>query len=827
MADFLDALLLRMTLQEKVLLLAGSDMWHTAPVERLGIPAVKVTDGPNGARGGTFVGGTTTACFPAGVMLAATWNTALVERIGQALGQEAKTKGARVLLAPTVNIHRSPLGGRNFESFSEDPYLTARMGVAYITGVQSQGVGATVKHFVCNESEFERTSISAEVDERALREIYLPPFHAAVREAKTWSLMASYNLVNGIPASEHTTLLQTLLREEWGFDGVVLSDWFFSVKSTAASVNAGLDLEMPGPGLWRGAKLLQAVKDGDVAETTIDAGVRRLLVLLRKTGKFDRPDEEPEQAIDRPEHRTLLREAATEGIVLLKNAQQVLPLQREQLTSIAIIGPNAKVAQIMGGGSAQVNPHYAVTPFEGVLATVGEQVKVGYEQGCTSHKLLPLLDPQNLLAGNDGTAHGLTVEYFNQPTPTGDPIWTEQKPSTELVWLGALPETVNPQQFAVRATGRFTPQETGDYTFSLVSAGRSCLSLDGQEIIDNWTSQTPGDAYFGFGSAELKRSVELSAGHDYTITLDYSKRVETMLSAVRLGCLPPLPADMMERAAALAAQSDVALVFAGLNSEWESEGFDRADMELPGEQQALIAKVAEANPRTIVVLTAGSPISMPWLQNVAAIVLAWYPGQECGNAIADVLFGNVSPSGKLPQTFPAHLEDTPTFLTFPGENGKIRYDDGIFVGYRYYEKKQITPLFPFGFGLSYTTFAYSELRLSAQEITSGDTLQAAIDITNTGELRGQEVVQLYIRDITARLHRPEKELKAFAKVALEPGERQTVTLSIAREALAYFDDRVHAWVAEAGSSTCWWAHRRKTFEPLPGLYSRTQGTGGN
>lgn len=798
MTDRIEHLLEQLTLEEKVSLLAGADMWHTVVIERLGIPALKVSDGPNGARGDTFAGGTTAACFPSGIALASTWNTALVERIGQALAQETKSKGARVLLGPTVNIHRSPLGGRNFESFSEDPYLTARMAVAYITGLQSQGVGATVKHYVCNDSEFERTTISVEVDERALREIYLPPFEAAVREAGTWALMASYNLVNGTAASENPYLLQEILRREWGFDGAVISDWFLSVKSTAASINAGLDLEMPGPGVWRGEKLLRAVKNGEVAESAIDASVRYLLLLLSRTGKFEQPEEEAEQALDRPEHRALIREAAGEGIVLLKNENNVLPLRREHLESLAIIGPAAKTAYIMGGGSAQVNAHYRVTPFDGVMAKVGDQVRVGYEEGCTNYKLLPLLDPQSLLAGDSGTEHGLTVEYFNDPAPGGVPVWTEQRASTELLWLGPPPEPVNVHQFAIRATGRFTPPETGSYTFSLVSAGASRLLLNSRELIDNWSSQIPGDSYFGMGSAERRTSIELSAGQEYSITLEYSKSAFNMLSAVRLGCLPPQPADKIERAVSLARQADVALVFAGLGGEWDSEGFDRADMALPGEQNTLIEQVARANPRTVVVLNIGSAIDMPWLEHVAGVVVAWYPGQECGNAIADVLFGDVTPSGKLPQTFPVRLEDNPSYLNFPGENGRVRYGEGIFVGYRYYEKKKISPLFPFGFGLSYTTFDYGSLRLSAQQIKPGETLRVSVDVTNSGERSGQEVVQLYVRDLKARLHRPEKELKAFAKVMLAPGERQTVTLPLTQKALACFDDREHAWIAGAG-----------------------------
>lgn len=791
-------LLGQMTLQEKVALLAGTNGWYTVPFERLGIPSLKMTDGPNGARGaGGFNSDVKAACFPAGISLASTWNTDLIERIGKALAHEAKMKGAQVLLGPTVNIQRSPLGGRNFECFSEDPYLSARLAVAYITGLQEGGVGASVKHYVCNDSEFERYSISSEVRERVMREIYLPPFEAAVRKARTWTIMAGYNLVNGIPASESPYLLTEILRDEWGFDGVVMSDWYFSVKSTAASVNAGLDLEMPAA-QWRGEKLLQAVERGEVAEATIDVSVRRLLRLLVKAGVFEHPQVAPEQGIDLPEHRALIREAAAEGIVLLRNEQHVLPLRREQLTSIAVIGPNARVAQIMGGGSAQVNAHPAITPFDGIMSKVGDRVHVGYEEGCTNFKFLPLLDVGLLLAGSQGSEQGFAVEYFNSSEPADASVHRETQATSEIIWFENVPEGVNPQEFSTRCTARFTPQETGTYTFGLVSAGRSRLSIDGHEVIDNWTKQSPGGTYFGFGSTEVQAVVPLLAGRTYLLTLDFAKAREVLVVAFHLGCLPPVPADAIEHAAALAATSEVAIVCAGTNGEWESEGFDRSEIVLPGKQNALIERVAAANPRTIVVLNTGSPVAMPWLSSVAAVVQAWYPGQECGNAIADVLFGDTNPSGKLPQTFPERLEDTPAYLNFPGENGKIYYGEGLFVGYRYYDEKHIAPLFPFGFGLSYTTFSYSPLSLSAQEIGPEDTLQVAVDVTNTGQRAGKETVQLYVRDVEASLQRPEKELKAFAKVHLEPGESKTVTLSLAREALAYYDDLAHKWVAEAG-----------------------------
>ena len=794
----IEELLGQMTLQEKVAMLAGTNTWYTVPVERLGIPSIKMTDGPNGARGaGGFASDVKAACFPAGISLASTWDTDLLERVGDALAREARMKGARVLLGTTVNIQRSPLGGRNFECFSEDPYLIARMAVAYIHGLQSGGVGASIKHYVCNDEEFERFTISSEVRERALREIYLLPFQAAVREVQPWTIMAAYNLVNGTPASENPYLLTEILRHEWGYEGVVVSDWFMSVKSTAASVNAGLDVEMPSP-KWRGEKLLAAVERGEVTEATIDTSVRRLLQLLVKAGLFEHPETMPEQSTDLPEHRALIRQVASEGCVLLRNEQHVLPLQRERLTSIAVIGPNARVAQIMGGGSAQVNVHYAITPFEGIANKVGEHTSVRYEQGCTNHRYQPLLDMDLLLADKEGSEHGLAIEYFNNSDLSGAPIFKETKTTSELMWFGEMPEGVDPQQFSFRVTGRFTPRETGNYTFGLVSGGPGRFSIDGRVLIDKWSQPKAMGVEDFLGAAETQETLTLEAGGTYLLTLEYAKPKESPLAMVRLGCLPPQPSDAIERASALAATSDVAIVCVGFGGDWQSEGFDRPNIDLPGKQDALVEQVAAANPRTIVVLNTGSPITMPWLSSVAAVVQAWYPGQECGNAIADVIFGDTNPSGKLAQTFPVRLEDNPAYLNFPGENGKVYYGEGLFVGYRYYDEKKITPLFPFGFGLSYTTFDYGPLSLSAPEISPDDTLQVSVEITNTGQRTGKEVVQLYVCDRQASLQRPEKELKAFAKVQLEPGERKTVTLSIARDALAYYDDLAQKWVAEAG-----------------------------
>lgn len=790
----LDTLLQAMTLEEQVSLLAGASFWLTVPVERLGIPAIKVSDGPNGARGGgALVGGVPAACFPVAISLASTWNTELVEQIGQALGEEAQSKGARVLLGPTVNIHRSTLNGRNFECYSEDPCLSAQIVAAYIKGVQSRGVAATVKHYVGNESEFQRMTISSEIDERPLREIYLPPFEAAVKEANVWAVMSGYNKVNGTYAGDHPQLLNGILKDEWGFDGIVMSDWF--ANHSVSSVESGLDLEMPGPARERGEKLVQAVQAGQVSPEAVKESARRVLRLIARVGGFDDPTIPAEQALDRPEHRALIRQAGAEGIVLLKN-DGVLPLDKQALTTLAVIGPNAKTAQIMGGGSAQVNAHYRVSPMEGITAQVGEAVEIGYEPGCTNYKYLPLL-PNRQLVSLEGQP-GFSAEYFNSLDLSGPVVCRKQTSDTEVMWFEPAGPEVNPAHFSARFTARLTPEVSGEHHFSLVSAGLSRLFVNGQLVVDNWEAWQPGDSYFTFGSREASGVVEFQAGQTYDLVIEYSRQNASILAALRMGMFQPLGDEAIERAVALAAAADVAVICAGLTGEWDSEGQDRPHMDLVGRQNELIARVAAANPRTVVVLQTGGPVTMPWLDQVAGVMQAWYPGQECGNAIADVLFGQVNPSGKLPQTFPVRLEDNPAFINYPGENGRVRYGEGIFVGYRYYEKKRVEPLFPFGFGLSYTSFTYANLRLSAEAIAPDGQLTVTVDVTNTGSQPGQEVVQLYVHDVTASLTRPPKELKGFAKVTLAPDETKTVTLPLDRQALAYWDDAPQAWVAEAG-----------------------------
>ena len=814
-----DDLLQKLTLDEKASLTAGADLWHSVAIARLGVPGLVLSDGPSGARGVHMGDGATSASFPCGTALGATWNPELVAAVGAAIAEDARTKGAHVLLGPTVNLHRSPLAGRNFECYSEDPHLSARIAAGFIRGVQSRGVAACVKHFVANDQEFERMSISSEVDERVLRELYLVPFETAVREAGVWSLMSAYNRVNGTHASEHPWLLGELLKGEWGFDGLVVSDWL-GTHATEATANAGLDLEMPGPARHLGAKLAAAVRAGRVAESVLDESVRRLLRLAERTRAFEGAPPEQERAVDRPEHRALARRAAGEAIVLLRNevvepaaargidpqaAQpreatrsgakstgvESLPLAADRLRSLAVIGPNAGVAVIQGGGSARVRPHYAVSPLEAIRKRVGDGVEVHFEPGCTNHKTLPALGP-GLLEGK------LRVEYWNGHEPSGAPLLSGESREASFTWFGKFAQEIDPRAFSVRVSGALAPRESGDHEFALVSAGKSRLFVGGELVVDNWTEQAPGDAFFNLGSAEKRGTRRLEAGRKVDVAVEFANVDRPMLGGLKVGCLAAAPADLFERAVSRAAASDAAIVVVGLNDEWESEGHDRVSLALPGRQAELIERVAAANPRTIVVVNAGAPVELDWLERVPAALQLWYAGQEAGNALADVLFGDVNPSGRLPHTVPRRLEDTPAFLDWPGENGRSRYGEGLFMGYRWYDAREIEPRLPFGHGLSYTRFDFANLRVSSSLLSQGESLELSIDVTNRGAVAGQEVVQVYVRDVAARVARPERELRAFAKPSLAPGETHTVQLTLGPRAFAFWDAVSRDWVAEPG-----------------------------
>ncbi|CAD5372809.1 Beta-glucosidase [Rubrivivax sp. A210] len=790
----LDHLLDAMTLEEQASLLAGADFWTTVAVPRLGVPAIKLSDGPNGARGAVFKDGPRTACFPAGIALAASWSPALVEQAGAALGREARLKGARVLLAPTVNLQRTVYNGRNFECFSEDPWLASELAVACVRGVQSAGVAATIKHFVGNESEYQRMSISSDIPERALRELYLLPFERAVKEAGVMAVMTGYNRVGGVFMADHRRLVHEVLRGEWGFDGLVMSDWMATLD-TVQGVLAGCDLEMPGPTRVRGALLVAAVQEGRLPAAAVRACAARVLRLAERLGSFADPVIPAERADDLPEHRALIRRLGAEGCVLLKNEAAVLPLAPRPGQTVALIGRAATVAQIMGGGSANVNAHYRVAPAD-ALREACPGVAFSQHAGADIHRWTPVL------------AQPMTVEIFAGSDFAGPAFATQTLPNSEVQWIGTMPPgLVEGQVFSARTTLRFVADADGEHAFSLISAGLARATLNGEPVLDAWTNWRRGDTYFTFGCDEVVHRRHLRAGEVVELNLEFCNTPPggggppPAFAVLRVGAARVLGEADIAAAVEAARAADVALVFAGLNAEWDNEGLDRPGMTLPHRQDELIARVAAANSRTVVVLQSGSPLLLPWLEDVSAVLQAWYPGQECGHAIADVLLGAADPGGRLPQTWPARIEDTVAFgdpAQYPGVDGHVAYGEGLLIGYRHHEARGIAPRFAFGHGLSYTSFAHEALVLSRSRLRPGEALQATLTVRNTGTRTGSEVVQLYVHAVEPALPRPPQELKAFAKLSLAPGQTQAVSLALGMRAFAAFDEARCAWVAAPG-----------------------------
>jgi len=784
----IESLLAQMTLDEKISMLAGYELWYSTPVPRLGIPSFRMADGPNGVRGVWSEMSPTAAATPVGMALGATWNPDIVEKVGNVLADEVKDKNGHVLLAPTVNIHRTPIAGRNFECFAEDPYLSGIMASAYIKGLQDQGIGACIKHFVANDQEYERNTISSEVDERTLREIYLEPFRIAIRNSKPWAIMSAYNRVNGHYACENDHTLLEILKDEWGFEGIVISDWFGTYDDE--SPTGGLDLEMPGPARYMANMVVKkALANGTLTEEVLDDKVRRLLRTLERAGLFENTATHPDRAANNPKHRKIIREAAGEAIVLLKNNKALLPLKK--VKRIAVIGPHASKASIFGGGSSSgFRPHYVISPLDGIKNRADKNIQVDFAPGCQIFKSLPAPAPE-LLSTADGRL-GLNLSLFNGTEFSGAPAFTDTTSFVDHGWWYISVPNVNQDSFSMIQEGFFTPKESGVHQLSLTSVGKGKLYFDGALLLNNDNT-----------GRELIADLDLEGGKRYPIRIEYVWEGHQQFRSVRLGYLPPQPKDLMGDAVKLAKKADVVIVIGSLNSEWEAEGFDRVDMKLPGTQNELISKVAKANKNTIVVVNTGSAVEMPWADEVSTIVQLWLNGQEQGNALADVLFGAVNPSGKLPTTFPVRLEDNPAYINYPGENGKVKYGEGIFVGYRYYDKKNLAPLFPFGHGLSYTTFEYSNLRLSKKSLDPTQTLTVKVDVTNTGKVTGKEVVQLYVRDVQSTVARPEKELKAFAKIELKPKQMKTVTFTLDREAFWYFDSGRNAWNTESGEYEVW------------------------
>lgn len=802
MADIdVEAVLKKLTLAEKVELLAGIDFWHTKALPKHGVPSLRFTDGPNGVRGTKFFNGVPAACFPCGTSLGSTFNQPLLEEAGKMMGKEAIAKSAHVILGPTINMQRSPLGGRGFESIGEDPFLAGLGAAALVRGIQSTGVQATIKHFLCNDQEDRRMTVQSIVTERALREIYALPFQIAVRDAQPGAFMTAYNGINGVPCSENPKYLDEMLRKEWGWKGLVMSDWYGTYSTTAAVV-AGLDLEMPGPPRFRGDTLKFNVSNGKPFVHVIDQRAREVLQFVKTCAASGVKENGPETTVNNtPETAALLRKIGNEGIVLLKNDNNVLPLKKDKKT--LILGPNAKQATYHGGGSAALKAYYAVTPFDGLSKQL--TTPPSYTVGAYTHRFLPVLGEQCSTPG-DG-AQGMRWRVFNQPpgTPGRQHIDELFFTKTDM----HLVDYYNPNAadtWYADMEGTYTADEDCTYEIGLVVCGTAKAYVDDKLVVDNATHQIAGDAFFGSATREETGRVNLAKGKTYNFKVEfgsaptYTLKGDTIVpghGSLRVGgCKVIDDQAEIKKSVALAKEHDQVIICAGLNADWETEGADRASMKLPGVLDQLIAEVAAANPNTVVVMQTGTPEEMPWLDATPAVLQAWYGGNETGNSIADVVFGDYNPSGKLPLSFPKRLQDNPAFLNYRTEAGRTLYGEDVYVGYRYYEFAEKDVNFPFGHGLSYTTFAFSKLAISHAD----GKLSVSLAVTNTGSFPGAQVAQLYVRPLqAAKINRPVKELKGFAKVDLKPGETKTVTIAEQEKYLAsYYDEERSEWCVEKG-----------------------------
>jgi beta-glucosidase len=779
----------RLSLEEKVSLLSGQDKWSLPALPAIGLDSILMSDGPTGVKGDGSLP-IRSPMVPCGTALAASWNTDLVEAIGALLGETARTNGVHVLLAPATNMLRSPLGGRNFEYYSEDPLLAGKITCAYVRGVQSAGVAATVKHFVCNDTETHRFDGNVSVDEQTLREIYLLPFELAVREAHPWAFMCSYNKLRGIHMSAHP-LLDDVLRLEWGFDGVVVSDWG-AVHDTVGTGLNGLDVEMPGPAEFWGARLVEAVRSGEVPEARIDEKVRRILRLGRRTGALGRSAPAPTASPDGSDVSSLVRKAAIESFVLLKNEDEVLPF--DSPSRIAVLGAHAAQPALQGGGSANVGPSFGVSPLDGIRGLAGETAEVVYEPGYVP-EAMPRLDLS-------WVTEGFTVEVFDPHDPSSGPI----RSVTQRTNFFILDDTIGCRplrQLLVRLSATLTPPVDGEYVFGIDCSGAATVRIGGEELLvlapehdRDWS------ALFRVSPRGVARAT-LEGGRPVRFELDFRTHPGPRgeIGLITLRAFPPAPGDLLQRAVQAASDADVAVVIAGLGEEFESEGFDRSSLELPSEQLELIAEVAAANPATVVVVSAGAQVSLDWVEQVPAVLLAWYPGQEFGEALAQVLLGRAEPGGRLPMTFPARPEDVSVLEPGPDDPGanEWHYREGLFVGYRHYDRHQLTPAYCFGHGLGYTTFDYEDLRVERKSGTDWGEVEVAVRVRNTGDRRGKSVVQLYVG--AERADRPPWELKDFRSIVLDPGADEDVRFTLGERAFSQWDTDLGGWAILPGAHT--------------------------
>ena len=783
-------LLKELTLDEKVTLLSGFNNWYTNKIERLNIPSIKMSDGPNGVRGdGTS--GKSSACFPCPILMGSTWNEDLFYEIGEALGEEANDKDVDVLLGPTINLHRHPLGGRHFENYSEDPFLVGKLATAYVKGVQSKKVSACLKHFIANDTEFERHTSSSNVDERTLREVYLLPFEMGVKEGNSKSVMSAYNKLNNIYCSSHKELLIDILKKEWNFDGYVVSDWGAALE-TVENAHGGLDLEMPGPGNTWGKKLLEAVTEGLIDEEVINDKVERILNIAEFSGRFDSPENKLEKSNIRKSHNKLLRKVASEGMVLLKN-EKILPLKKSAIKKLAVIGPNAKNSQIIGGGSASLKPHYQIHPFEALQERFSDDFSISYAEGAKTNKYLPKLNERLFSNSEDG----FLVEYFDKEINKDKLISSEVLKGNKFwVFEGFAKDIINKEErpsVIVRFSCDYSPDVSGEHDFEIFGIGLGKLKIDGKVLIDNWNETTQGEAFFSFATAPKRNSIYLDKNETYKFEVEYF--FEGRFPAIHFGCMPPEKENLLEEAIKTSREADAVILIVGTNSDWETEGNDRSDLALPADQDKLIESVIKENANTVVVINSGSPVSMPWINDSNAILQSWFGGQEYGNALADLIFGEINPSGKLPTTFPVQIEDTPAFDYYPGKNSQMNYEEKLLIGHRWYERKGKKPLFPFGFGLSFTKFSFSNLEVIKKDDLN---INCKFRIKNFGEMDGHEVAQCYVAFLKAEEDEPLKTLQSFKKVFIEKNKEIELEISLNKRNFSYWDVDKKDWMVKPG-----------------------------
>lgn len=776
----------KLDLDAKTRLLAGQDMWSLPALPEIGLAALVLSDGPIGVRGVRFSSDDPSIALPSPTALAATWDPDLARRAGRLLAQEARRKGVHVLLAPTVNLHRSPLGGRHFECYSEDPLLTGAIGTGYVSGVQDGGVGTTVKHFVANDAETERFTVDNIVSPRALRELYLAPFEEIVRTAGAWGIMAAYNQVNGTTMTEHSGLLRAVLRAEWGFDGIVVSDWM-AARSTVGAITGGLDIAMPGPRGVYGAALADAVRDGAVDESLVDDAVRNVLRLAARAGQLEGTPAAVTTLPETIDGRALAREIACRAFVLVRNAAvqdtpPVLPLDTGK--TIAVSGLAARDARILGGGSATVFPASIVSPLDGLTAALPDGA-VTYAVGAAPSDELGSADQGfELIARCINAEGGLLAEF---PVPNG-----------MINWLGEFPDGVDYETLhTVELHGTFVPRESGPHRFGSKGLGKFRITVDGTVVFDgaqNLDNADPFEAFFG-PTVERGR-VELTAGTPVQVSLLHTPMklpgapIEMINFCFAHGDPERDPDELIAEAVAQARAADVAVVVVATTERVESEGFDRTSLRLPGRQDELLSRVAAANPRTIVVVNAGSPVEMPWRDEVSAVLLTWFPGQEGGAALADVLLGLAEPGGRLPTTWPATLADCPVTNVTPTD-GKLTYTEDLLIGYRAWDNATTAPAYSFGHGLGYTTWDYESIEQDGSAVT--------VRVRNTGTRRGREVVQVYLAPIDDAVARPVRWLAGFAGVEAEPGDTAEAVITLPRRAFEIWDVNSNSWSYCPGS----------------------------